>query len=177
MDQLSAKVGAVFAKYGEFNEAFQRESDRGCAVLVMCAVEEALREVLRHRIGEAGKGMMGQLAPPGAWERLIKSLRLVGVMSDMEAHDLDLLRQARNLFAHGATADLTFEHGDVRAYIDRLKMHKAMWISNASPRDAFTMSANAIMAIVVSRGLQADPMVVCPDIAFGQPVGGPIDFG
>jgi len=160
------QVKSAMFRYAYLNETFHRESDRGCAVLVMCALEDVARQAIKHRLGEFAGDMMGVLAPPGGWDRLIRSLRLLGLLSIKEAADLDLLRQVRNKFAHAAVKDLSFEHADVVPLIDQVRVFGALWGVPASRRAVFTMTGSVIAAFIAARGFDGESIKPCEELPF-----------
>jgi hypothetical protein len=166
MAQVQIDIRTILEKYGDLQKSFQRESDRGCAVLIMCSVEEVARDTLRHRLGPFAKNMLAQLAPRGSWEKMKHSLLLLGVLSQMEFDDLSLLCNARNKFAHHAIKDLTFNHTDIAVFIDRLQLHKLMWGGECDRRSCFALTASTIAGLIAARGFQLEPLMPVANIDF-----------
>jgi hypothetical protein len=164
MQEMIAAIG----RYSDFNDAFQRESDRGCAVLVMCAVEEICHEALERRLGVFAQRMLRQVAPPGAWEKLINSLELFGIASPKESAELDLMRRVRNKFAHQAEKDLTFDHPSVASLIDQMRLARIMWGPNLQRRPIFAMTASVLSMFIASRGFDGKQMEPCEEVGIWE---------
>ena len=101
-------------KYIAIREEFRSESDRGCAVLVICALEEALQSCIRKLIFDPDdKAALRQLAPPGAMRAAITNARSLGLLDEEEAKNFLALTQVRNKFAHHPLVRLSFESPEI----------------------------------------------------------------
>lgn len=126
-------------------DEFARESDRGCAVLVLCTLEDLLIQAIKSRLPSCSNDEFRNLAPLGRLSVTITNAFLLGVLSEKERADFLLLVKVRNKFAHGAFLDLCFLHGDVSYLCNRLVLCDSFdEFVSSSPRRRFIFSAMLI---------------------------------
>ena len=79
-------------------------------------------------------------APLATFSARIKACYCLGLISEKTRHDLDIIRNIRNLFAH-KLQDLTFDDEKVISYCNSLKIPKPfIMIPMNSHRDRFVFS-------------------------------------
>lgn len=86
---------------------FVGESDRGCAILTVCLLEEALA----HLVGSLLPGGLAdarQFIPKGRLSLGISNAHRLGLIDDAAASTLRLLIEIRNQFAHGLLENVSF---------------------------------------------------------------------
>jgi hypothetical protein len=134
----------------EHQAAWQEVYDappRSAIVLATTLIEGKLKELLLANLRpELDKdqpqdlfGMMKPLSSFSAKIRLGYGMRLYG---ERTYHDLDLLRELRNLFAHGPLP-LGFDTPDIKAGIDRFHCHSR---GEPDPRKRFTSIATWLIS-------------------------------
>ena len=106
------KIMASADRFGRLAEEFKRESDRGCAVLVLCVLEDALREVIKAFVVDPNKSI-DRLAPKGGLNVAIDSTVLLGLLTERQGRAFKQLVAVRNRFAHGVFEGLTFDTPDI----------------------------------------------------------------
>jgi len=89
-------------------------------------------------------------APLGTFSARIKTARALGLITEDERHDLDILRDLRNAFAHEVGAN--FAERSVRDQCRSLKLSADE--PDALPRDNFTTAAFALMIELAERTSQ-----------------------
>ena len=98
-----------FLRIDDYIVEFGDESDRGCAILAACVLEDFLWASLHWRLGQMADSFIKELAPRRRLNVTISSCGLVGIMSRDEMEDARRLVRIRNSFAHKLTKRLTFE--------------------------------------------------------------------
>lgn len=145
---MARSVGAcmVFGsdreKLNKYMAEFERESDRGCAVLVLCTLEDLLIQAIKSRLPNCSNDEFRNLAPLGRLSVTISNAFLLGVLSEKERADFSILVKVRNKFAHGAFLDLSFLHDDVAYLCNKLVLCDSFdeFVIN-NPRRRFMFSA------------------------------------
>lgn len=142
-------------RYGRFVVEFSAESDRGCAVLVLCVLEDALHGLFRALIVDPA-AKFARLAPPGGLAVAIENAELLGLISATEAQCFRLLAKVRNDFAHGALENLTFDTAQIKSKIDNLPVPLASWstVMKGTARERFLIVASALNAMMLFRRAQ-----------------------
>jgi len=123
-------------------DEFKSESDRGCAVLVLCVLEDLLIEVVRHRLPPCSADELRALAPFGRLSATVSNAFLIGAISQRERDELNRLIKIRNKFAHNALEGMKFNHPDIRDMCKKLELADVFSeFSSQVPRARFTISA------------------------------------
>jgi len=117
--QLLANFQIDMSRFAEFVEEFKAESDRGCAVLTLCALEESLMNLFKALLPAQS---VKNVAPRGWLARKIESAFGLGLLNEWEAAQFKLLAEIRNDFAHEATLKLSFESPEIVAQVNRLTL-------------------------------------------------------
>ncbi|WP_428506918.1 MltR family transcriptional regulator [Roseateles sp.] len=105
MDEASLKY------FGEFLAEFQKESDRGAALVGAALLDTRLERLLiSHMLpGKVTNDLvLGGNAPLGTFSSRINVCLSLGLITSAERHDINLVRSIRNEFAHREHG-LTFE--------------------------------------------------------------------
>jgi mannitol operon repressor len=139
-----------FLKY--LNE-LNRESPRG-AVLISCAViDDQLCRTIRSFLldyPESGTLLEGFNAPLGTFSSRIVAAYALGLVSEVEFRECNLLRKVRNAFAHGV--HVSFEDAKIVGICDALKMAApATEVHNIDARGKFTTSAVSLILGLTNR--------------------------
>lgn len=89
-----------------FLEDFQKETDRACAILGGAYLDQVLRILLRKKLIDENKYVEENIlsdSPGGILSTFSAKIRMsysLGILSEEELRDLDLIRKIRNAFAH-----------------------------------------------------------------------------
>ncbi len=171
--------------YNQFFHAFRNESDRACAILARALLEDLLRQLF-----EAGfvasistkdrKEMFegqGSLATFSARIHLAQSL---GLISTREAHDLNLVRNIGNEFAHSLNYEMSFNTESVKnksfsltfpqRIIDEgepLLTQKDMDEIKVDPRKRFEIAVGVLWLFLINRINSAKPASEAKNLAIG----------
>lgn len=71
-------------KFGRLAKEFHGESDRGCAILVMCVLEDCLRTMISALMPDP-EAKLGRLAPAGSTTATIEVAQTLGMLSKRQA--------------------------------------------------------------------------------------------
>jgi hypothetical protein len=85
----------------EMEKEFYGESDRACVILQASWTELMVERAIRSRLRGAGAGQLfGQNGPLGTFSNKISMAYSMGIFAETTRHDLTLIRELRNGFAH-----------------------------------------------------------------------------
>ena len=139
-------------RFGEFIAEFREESDRGCAVLVMCVLEESLQDMFKALLANEGGTALANMAPPGGLKKILENAVSLGLLSERQRRSFKALADVRNKFAHRPLQKLTFETPDIESLLRSVPTAVEMTLikpNDPSARGLFVMSA-AILWIVMA---------------------------
>jgi hypothetical protein len=114
-DQREATAAAE--KWGQLAKEFHGESDRGCAVLVLCVLEELLHGMIRCRVVDPADDSIRYLAPRGRLSVSVEVAVQLGLLNKRQAKSFLGLVKVRNKFAHGVMRGLTFDTPEIAALV------------------------------------------------------------
>jgi mannitol operon repressor len=89
--------------FSEFLAEFQKESDRGAALVGAALLDARLERILRSHfiVGKSANELLdGGNGPLASFSARIKCCQALGLITDNEKNDIDLVRAIRNAFAH-----------------------------------------------------------------------------
>lgn len=136
-------------RISRFVDEFGSESDRGCAVLVLCVLEDALIEAIKKRLPECDSDALRQIAPYGRLSASVSNAYLIGVISHGERDELTRLIKIRNKFAHKALEGLSFDHPDIADMCSKLTLSNLFSeLPFNSSRGKFVMSALVLHTVL-----------------------------
>ncbi|WP_139236016.1 hypothetical protein [Pseudomonas sp. NFACC24-1] len=144
--------GTDYEKLKSYLDEFARESDRGCAVLVLCTLEDLLVQAIKSRLPECGNDELRNIAPLGRLSVTISNGLLLGILSEDEKKDFSILVKVRNKFAHGAFLDLSFAHADISHLCSTLTLcDRLSEFVTKKPRARFMFSATMLYLVLHQR--------------------------
>lgn len=112
-----------------FFEEFNRESDRGAAIIGAAMLDERLRQLMgAFLVDDSTKVdqlLEGPLAPLGSFASRIGTSYCLGLISKDEYHDLQIVREIRNVFAHELHG-LSFSDARVKDKCTQLHLPKEL---------------------------------------------------
>jgi hypothetical protein len=112
-------MSRTFALRNQLSAEPDRESDRGCAVLTICVLEECLRRVFSS-ILPLGKSAAKHFVPRGRLSLAADSAHKLGILNDSLHETFTLLIQIRNTFVHGLSSELTFNSAPIESKVRQL---------------------------------------------------------
>lgn len=89
--------------FSKFLKEFQGETDRGAALVGAALLDEQLLELLKSHLlkkKQSKELLEGGTAPLGTFSARIKASYCLGLITDLEHKELQLIRKVRNEFAH-----------------------------------------------------------------------------
>ncbi|WP_185821649.1 hypothetical protein [Xanthomonas sp. GW] len=111
----------TFDLRNRLDEEFSGESDRGCAILTVCLLEEGLAHLLGALL-PGGLKDAKQFMPKGRLSMGIINSHRLGLISDEVASNLRLLIEIRNSFAHGILDNVSFRSEHIRTKVLKLAL-------------------------------------------------------
>lgn len=135
--------------YALWLEEFQEESDRACAVLAAAFLDEALKGILKAFFIDDSRVVDELLSERGALGNLfgrIEAAFALGLIADVERHDLHIVRKIRNEFAHQVVG-LCFESPEIKNRC--LELRAISEIGFPFPRDAVDPTRFRFISAVV----------------------------
>lgn len=115
--------GPFYARLRMFLDTTNNETDRGRALVTASLIEEMLEEILRgfllensaiKKLFEAPNAPLSTLSAKSAVSRAL------GLISDEEFRDIDLIRRIRNAFAHSVMC--SFDDNHIKKWASNLKL-------------------------------------------------------
>jgi mannitol operon repressor len=109
--------------FSDFLSEFQKETDRGAALVGAALVDSRLEALLRaHFIdgNSTGELLDGGSAPLGTLSSRIKLCHSLGLITELEYKECETIRRVRNEFAHRVHG-LTFQDDKLRGLCNNLK--------------------------------------------------------
>ena len=107
---------------GAFMASFNRESDRGAALVAASMLDERLEQILGAYLVEGSAArdwIAGFNAPLGTFAARAAAASALGLIQENELHEITIIRKIRNEFGHG-WAPLTFESPAVAVHAGKL---------------------------------------------------------
>lgn len=107
---------------GKFLACFNRESDRGAALVAASMIDEQLEQILSAFLidSSAAKDLVsGFNAPLGTFSSRALAAAALGLIQENEFREITLIRKIRNEFGHG-WEPITFESENVAAHARKL---------------------------------------------------------
>jgi mannitol operon repressor len=139
--------------FGEFLEEFNKETERGAALAAAAFIDDLLQRILTAFLlnkSSADKLLSGSAAPVGTFSARIAAARALGLISETERHQIELIRKVRNEFAH--QVKMSFDDKKIEGLCSsmtyRAKRYKDVTVST---RGAFTTAAIALILNLTNR--------------------------
>lgn len=107
---------------GRFLAAFNRESDRGAALVAASMLDERLEQILNTFFVESSAAReltSGFNAPLGTFSSRASAAVALGLIQDNEFKEITLIRKIRNEFGHG-WEPLTFQDESIAVHARKL---------------------------------------------------------
>ena len=144
--------------FAGFLNEFDAESDRAAAVLAAAFLDEQIKSLIEDFFVDDSKEvdrLLGINRPLGGFSSRIHVAFCMGLLSRDELHDLRIIRDIRNKFAHRLHG-LTFEDEWVRQKCDALKLPGTApeWPIHKGARNPFTVASALLTVNLVRRGAQ-----------------------
>jgi DNA-binding MltR family transcriptional regulator len=129
---------------------FQQESDRGAALLGAAMIDDCLRKIIVDFLIDKKKVVEdlvdGGYAPLSTFSARAKIVYCLGLISQCEYFNIDIIRAVRNKFAHQLHG-LTFNDSEIVKLCRKLKYEKSAFglINLPTPRHSFTLATAVLV--------------------------------
>ena len=144
MAKPPAKMKCDFDSYGEFQKAYEKESDRSVAILASSYLERYLEEYIAKKLvdDKAVAKLFKGFGPLSTFNAKIEFAFAIGLLPRHVYTDLRTIRKVRNLFAHEPDSSnfLTDRIKDLCATLWCLPRSDGSERKEQKPRDQFVFS-------------------------------------
>lgn len=128
------------------NKEFYAESDRGCAILTVCLLEETLMGIFAKVLPE-GKDEARQFVPFGRLSLGINNAAALGLITEPEITNIKIILKIRNTFAHKLLDGLTFETPEIKDQVMRLTLPNLVYVSEKTRNKTMNISRTRYMEV------------------------------
>lgn len=139
--------------FAEFLPDFNKETERGAALAAAAFVDDLLQRTIAAFLlkGDSGEKLLeGFNAPLGSFSARITAAHALGLISDIERGECDLIRKIRNEFAH--KVKMTFEDERVKGLCSSFVLSAKPYADvTVSSRGAFSTAAVALILNLTNR--------------------------
>jgi mannitol operon repressor len=136
-------------RLAKFLDAFNKESDRGAALVAASMLDEQLEQILSVFLVESAAAkelVSGFNAPLGTFSSRASAASALGLIEDIEFKEITLVRKIRNEFGH-VWEPVTFETESIAAHARKLPWRgPAEFEKSANNRARF----NAAVALLLT---------------------------
>jgi mannitol operon repressor len=111
-----------FQQLARFMNEFNKESDRGAALVAASMLDEQLQKILSNFLVEGSESkelLVGFNAPLGSFSARVSAAFALGLIQENEFREINLIRKIRNEFGHG-WEPVSFESGRVADFSRQL---------------------------------------------------------
>lgn len=140
-------------EFAAFLDDFNKETERGAALAATAFLDDTLNKVVTAFLieSDASKALLnGFNAPLGTLAARTAAAHAMGLISDTEKDECNLIRRIRNEFAHRVR--MTFDNASVKAMCAKLMMSvKPYGTVTVSTRGQFTTAAVALILNLANR--------------------------
>lgn len=129
---------------------FEKESDRGCAILTLCVLEECLVELFAAFL-PGGNHDARHFMPKGRLSAGIANAYMLGLIDESTRSNFKLLTDIRNMFAHGVLGGASFDSAAIRQKVGMLQLPDMESVPvfkttlDSDPRRRFMMAADSLL--------------------------------
>ena len=133
-----------------FWDALSKESDRAVAVIAVCVLDDLLERIIRASYvkNPQVKSLFKNDHILQSFFAKINIAYFSGLIPDVFYHDLKLICEIRNRFAHALIADLKFTDEKIVQHIDKFRFGPKAIIKLPNPRAKFTLVVSQIVGLL-----------------------------
>ncbi|UGX95781.1 transcriptional regulator [Bradyrhizobium barranii subsp. barranii] len=134
-----------------------KETDRGVALVTTSFLDMLMRDAIAAFLidnSSAAKLLAGFNAPLGSLSTRIAACHALGLITDEEAKQSDILRKVRNEFAH--KIEVTFENGAVKDLCNNLSVPESD--KDAKARAKFAKASMLLLIRLINRPAEVSQM-------------------
>jgi hypothetical protein len=152
----------IVAALRRIEKAIQSDdSPRGAAIVAAALVEDFLGGALRSKMIKMGpsdeRDLFGSSGVLGSFSNKIKLASALGIIRGRTVHDLNVLREIRNAFAH-TLLDLNFETPELVTMCKSFHCSIDLPdVNNLTPREIFAACVDRLILFLMSKVTKYDP--------------------
>ena len=150
LEDMEKNVERKIDELEPFWETFARESDRAVAIIAVCLLDELLEKVIRASYVKDPqvKSLFKNDHILQSFFAKINIAYFSGLIPKVIYHDLKLICEIRNRFAHAVIADLRFTDKTIVQRIDRFALGPKTINELSGPRIKFTTVISQIVPLL-----------------------------
>ena len=120
----SRDLKTVTQQSGLFLDQFSKESDRAVSILAVCLLDDMLEKIIQASYvrDPKVKTLFKNDHILQSFHSKVNIAYFSGLIPKVFYHDLQLIGEIRNKFAHAVVADLKFSHPMIAARIDKFEL-------------------------------------------------------
>ena len=129
-------------RLAHFLDVFNKESERGAALLAGSILDEILLEILESFLikGESAKVLIkGFNAPLGTFASRIKACHALGLIMSHEYEEIEIIRKIRNKFGH-TWDETSFDDDEIKKLVEKLPWRGPKDEVNPTNQSKFSMA-------------------------------------
>ncbi len=143
-----------------FYEEFQSRSDRASAIVGAAFLDGHLGHLLRSYFiddRQAAENLLGVERPLGSFGARIRLCYALGLVSEDEYHDLQVILNVRNVFANEMRG-VSFEDAEIKALCRTLRMPDRVMLpaEDRSSRNLFVFATALLAQTLMLRAVDAE---------------------
>jgi len=133
-----------------FWEAFEDTSDRATAITIACVSDDLLGRIIAasYLKDRRVKSLFKNDHILQSFFAKINIAYFSGLIPEFIYHDLKLICEIRNKFAHGVTTDLSFVHPSIVEQINKLKLGYEPLPEVHTPRIRFSLAVTRLVTML-----------------------------
>ena len=133
-----------------FWKAFEKESDRAVAIIAVCLLDDLLERIIRASFVKDPqvKSLFKDDHILQSFFAKINIAYFSGLIPNVVYHDLKLICEIRNKFAHAVIADFNFTDSSIVQRIDNFTFGPKTIPELSAPKIKFTLVVSQIVAVL-----------------------------
>jgi DNA-binding MltR family transcriptional regulator len=133
---------------------------RAAVIVAAAFLDTFLERLIRRHLVELPptevEALFGPDRPLGSFSAKIKMARAMGLIGPKTAHDMNIMREIRNAFAHGLRR-MNFETAEVKQLLHSFYCLKEINLRRVRPRRLFLFVASTLSTHLNQKGLSSPP--------------------
>lgn len=145
-EEVMKNINMAIDELKPFWKALSKESDRAIAIIAVCLFDNLLEKIIQASYvkNPQVKSLFKNDHILQSFFAKINIAYFSGLIPDVIYHDLKLICEIRNRFAHALIADLKFTDEDISQRIERFRLTPKSVMKIPDPRVKFTFAVSQI---------------------------------
>jgi DNA-binding MltR family transcriptional regulator len=149
-EDVEKKMEKKLGELDPFLKAFEKESDRAVAIIAACLLDDLLEKIIRASYVEEPqvKFLFKDDHILQSFFAKINIAYFSGLIPNVVYHDLKLICEIRNKFAHAVIANLNFSDSSIVQRIENFRFGPKKIPELSDPKTKFTLVVAQIVAVL-----------------------------